>query len=99
MTDLNADIDALGQATGRLAPTAVVAARDAATGIRDSTVDCGDPLPGCRRFTAAVVQVADQVAAFCAQTEQEIQAYATKARDSAAGYVDADGTVKQLFGR
>ncbi|MFE9207255.1 hypothetical protein [Micromonospora sp. NPDC007230] len=80
----------LQQFAGRLDPTPVVAVRTAAAEVASSAQDCGDPLPGCQRYNAAVRDATNQIIAFCTEVEQGIAAYAAVARGSAADYVGGD---------
>jgi hypothetical protein len=89
---LEADTDVLRDVADRLDPAPARAVTAAATEARGLAPDCGDPLPGCRAFTAAVTGVADRIAAFGAEVTRGIEGYAAAARDSAARYEDADGT-------
>lgn len=95
---IEADTGYLLQIAGQLDPAAVTAAKTAATEARAAAPVCGDPLPGCQAFGAAVVQVTDQVIAFCTDVEQGIQAYAAVARETAGLYRTADGTARDTFG-
>ncbi|MEE6258210.1 type VII secretion target [Plantactinospora sonchi] len=89
---IHGDTELLRQVADRLDPAAVVAARTAAAEVAGSARDCGDTLPGCQRYNAAVREVTDRIIAFCAEVEQGITAYASVARDSASGYLGGDDT-------
>jgi hypothetical protein len=89
---IHADTGFLRQFADQLDPSAATAARAAATEVRGTASDCGDPLPGCQQFNATVTRVTDEIIAFCTEVEQGIQAYASVARDSAADYVSGDGS-------
>jgi hypothetical protein len=89
---INANTGFLHQFADQLNPSAVATAKAAAAEVRSTVRDCGDPLPGCRQFNATVIQVTDQITAFCTEVEQGIQAYASVARGSAADYVNGDAT-------
>ncbi|RKR91898.1 excreted virulence factor EspC (type VII ESX diderm) [Micromonospora pisi] len=89
---IHANTGFLQQFADELDPSAATAAKAAATEVRGTVSDCGDPLPGCQQFNATVTRVTDQIIAFCVEVEQGIQAYASVARDSAAAYVYGDET-------
>jgi hypothetical protein len=95
---IQADTGYLLEVAGQLDPAPATAAKTAATQARDLAPPCGDPLPGCQAFTAAVVQATDKIIAFCTDTEQGIQAYAAVARESAALYDTANNTARENFG-
>jgi hypothetical protein len=88
---IEADTGFLLDVADQLDPAPVRAATAAATEARGLAPACGDPLPGCQAFNAAVTQVADQIIAFGVETEQGIEAYASVARESAGLYGTADG--------
>jgi hypothetical protein len=89
---IHADTGSLRQIADQLDPSAVAAAKAAAAEVRGTVRDCGDPLPGCQQLNVAVIQVTDQITAFCTEVEEGVRAYASAALDSASGYEDADGT-------
>ena len=96
---VHADTAALAQLADGLDPAPAEAARAAADAVRASAPTCGDPMPGCQRFSTAVTATAERIGAFCAELQQGIDAYAAVARDSAAGYTAADATGSAGFGR
>jgi hypothetical protein len=95
---IQADTGYLLEVAGELDPAPATAAKTAATQARDLAPACGDPLPGCQSFNAAVVQLADQLIDFCTATESGIQAYAAVARETAGLYSAANNTARETFG-
>ena len=94
---LEADTGFLLDVADQLDPAPATAATAAATEVRGLAPACGDPLPGCRAFSTAVTEVADQIIAFGTEVEQGIEAYASVARDSAGLYDGADTASSEPF--
>lgn len=96
---INGNTGFLRQFAGQLDPAGAAAARTAAEQVRGSVHNCGLPLPGCQAYNAAVIATTSQIAAFCAQIEQGIQAYGAIAAGSAADYLAADGAGRSAIER
>ncbi|MEV6493477.1 hypothetical protein AB0M20_33385 [Actinoplanes sp. NPDC051633] len=94
---MEADTGYLLEVADQLDPAPATAASAAATEARGLAPACGDPLPGCQAFNAAVVEVADQIVAFCDEVAQGIEAYASVARESAGMYQTANDNGRDTF--
>jgi ABC-type transporter Mla subunit MlaD len=94
---IEADTGAVLDVAGQLDPAPARAASAAATTARGLAPACGDPLPGCQAFNAAVVQVADQIIAFCDEVAAGIQGYASVAQESAGMYQTANDNGRDTF--
>ncbi|MFG1608386.1 type VII secretion target [Actinoplanes sp. NPDC049265] len=96
MTDfMVADTGGLREVADRLDPAAATAAKAAATTARQAALVCGDPMPGCQAFSAAVGRVADEIIAFCTTVEAGVPAYASAVRGGAGFYDTAENDAAQ----
>lgn len=98
MADLmDAETGGLRDVAQALDPADIMAAKEAATRAKASTALCGDPMPGCRQFSLAAAQVADDIITFCTAVEAGVPAYAAMIQAGADNY-DAGETnaVKEM---